>query len=571
MSYNSFMKRVLILLLTSIICSNIITTVANATVIPDTTLRIANSEYNNYLSSKIVRVAIGSQDFSSYERQSVEIYGTGEFEIYNGKNYLTTYDRENVIKITMNDKNFILTDCENNEIANVTGPIIFKTDYGFLGIKDLKRGGKDAVYRGQLELIPTVHNEKFYIVNAIELEEYLKGVVPNEMPVQFGLEALKAQSVAARNYVLSPRVKANSNYDVVDSVASQVYFGANTERELSNQAVNETAGIVATYDWELILAQYSSTAGGYTESYENAFSDTLTKEFPSTPKPYLTAKPDLPGFEPLNTEEAAEKFYKSKPESFDMKSSYYRWEREWSAKEIRQEIQNHIAAQSTTGFVKPEVQKGEIIGNIKNLNVLQRGMSGKIMQLEILTDKETYIVKKELVIRRLLTHKGKALPSANIVFEHKYDNEGNLESIKAYGGGFGHGVGLSQYGAGYMATELKMPYEKILKHYYSGISLTTEPFLLSPHCNNNNITQTFYTKNKNAQLVIDNKYKLDYIYVKINNCDETIKLNKSERINLIDISKYLKIGTNTITFIYPDTQDKNKGLRMYVEIAGNDE
>lgn len=563
------MKRVLILLIITTICASSLSADANTVYIPQTTLNIANSGYSNCLSSKIVRVAIGSQDFSTYERQSAEIYGTGEFEIYNGENYITTYDRENVIKISMKDKNLILTDCEDKEIANVTGPIIFKTDYGFLGIKDLKRGGKDAVYRGQLELIPTVHNEKFYIVNALELEDYLKGVVPNEMPVHFGLEALKAQSVAARNYVLSPRVKANSNYDVVDSVASQVYFGANTERELSNQAVNETSGIVATYDWELILAQYSSTAGGYTESYENAFSDPLTKEFPSTPKAYLKAKPDYPEIEPLNSEEAAEKFYKSSPKSFDMNSSYYRWEREWSAKELQTEIQNHIAAQSTTGFVKPAVQKGEVIGNIKNLNVLQRGISGKIMQLEIITDKETYIAKKELVIRRLLTHKGKALPSANMVFEHKYDENGNLESVKAYGGGFGHGVGLSQFGAGYMATELKMPYEKILKHYYSGISLTTEPFILSS--NNNNISQTFYTKDRNAELVIDNKYKIDYINVKINNCDETIKLNKSERLNRIDISKYIKKGMNTITFIYPDSQDKNKGLRMYIEIAGNDE
>lgn len=113
----------------------------------------------------------------------------------------------------------------------------------------------------------------------IEVEEYLKGVVPNEMPVSFGLEALKAQSVAARNYVLSPRTKASSNYDVVDSVASQVYFGANTERPLSNQAVTETEGIVALHNWDMIVAQYSSTAGGYTESYSNAFSDPKPKLF----------------------------------------------------------------------------------------------------------------------------------------------------------------------------------------------------------------------------------------------------------------------------------------------------
>lgn len=99
------------------------------------------------------------------------------------------------------------------------------------------------------------------------------------MPVSFGLEALKAQSVAARNYVLSPRTKASANYDVVDSVASQVYYGANTEKPLSNQAVEETEGIVAIYNWDLILAQYSSTAGGYTESYANAFSDPKTKNF----------------------------------------------------------------------------------------------------------------------------------------------------------------------------------------------------------------------------------------------------------------------------------------------------
>lgn len=99
------------------------------------------------------------------------------------------------------------------------------------------------------------------------------------MPVRFGLEALKAQSVAARNYVLTPRTKSSVNYDVVDSVASQVYYGANTENPLSNRAVEETAGIVALYHWDMILALYSSTAGGYTESYSNAFSDPSTKIF----------------------------------------------------------------------------------------------------------------------------------------------------------------------------------------------------------------------------------------------------------------------------------------------------
>ena len=114
-----------------------------------------------------------------------------------------------------------------------------------MGIKDLKRAGQNAVYRGEIEIVPCIKENQFHIVNELEVEQYLKGVVPNEMPVRFGLEALKAQSVAARNYVLSPRIKLNPNYDVVDSVASQVYFGANTEKELSNKIISEASFVIS--------------------------------------------------------------------------------------------------------------------------------------------------------------------------------------------------------------------------------------------------------------------------------------------------------------------------------------
>lgn len=540
--------------------------------IPQTTLQIAkDAGYNqnfNTPTSKIVRVGIGTNNFASYEWDCAQIYGTGEFELYNNKNYINTYDSDNVIKISMVGKIFVLKDAEDNVIEKVSGPIIFKTDFGYLGVKGLKRSGRDAVYRGQLELVPAVKSGKFHIVNSLELEEYLKGVVPNEMPVSFGLEALKAQSVAARNYVLSPRVKANPNYDVVDSVASQVYFGANTEKELSNQAVNETSGIVALYGWDLILAQYSSTAGGYTESFENAFSDPITKKFPSDPKPYLVAKPDYEDFRPLNTEEAATKFYKSKPKSFDERSSYYRWECEWNGQEIQDAVQANIAAQSTTGFIKPAVQKGETIGIIKEIKVLRRGDSGKIMELKIITDSGDFVVQKELVIRRLFTNHGKALPSANVVFEQEYNENGDLIYVKAYGGGFGHGVGMSQYGAGFMGKELGKSFDEILKHYYSGITLATEPKILSLKIGQDKIVNNFFTKNGKAVLVVDNKYKMDYIDAVINNVDEKIEFDTTSRYNQIDLSKYLRRGMNTVTFFYPVTQGGNKAVRMYIELAG---
>ncbi len=540
--------------------------------IPQSTLDIVRNTLPSYLqkpSSKTIKVGIGSQDFSSYTRNSAIIYGTGEFEVYNNQTYIDTYDSSNDISISMVGKIFVLKDAEGNDIAKVSGPIIFKSDYGFLGIKGLKRAGHDAVYRGELELI-CAGEGKFYIVNSLNVEEYLKGVVPNEMPVHFGLEALKAQAVAARNYVLSPRVKSNPNYDVVDSVASQVYFGANTEKELSNIAVDETTGIVALYNWDLILALYSSTAGGYTESYHNAFSDPATKQFPAPSKPYLQATPDNEDFGYINTEEEAEKFYTSKPKSYDINSSYYRWEREWTKEEFQQEVQNHIAAQSAAGFVHPMVQKGEVIGDIKRVEVLERGFSGKIIKLQIETENQNYIVEKELVIRRLFTNKGKALPSANLVFKQEFDDDGNLIKIKAFGGGFGHGVGMSQYGAGYMATNLHLPFEEILKHYYNGIVLGTEPFIISANTQQEKMTQTFFTKNGKATLVVDNKYKVDYVDANINGTDEKITLEPSNRINRVDISNYLQKGMNTITFYYPLSSGSNKALRIYVELAQNE-
>jgi stage II sporulation protein D len=539
--------------------------------IPQTTLQIARDSAKQDLLStetKTVRVGIGSQNFSTYEWDKVSIYGTGEFEVYNNKTYINTYDNNNEIKITTVGKIFVLTDKENKVVAKVSGPIIFKSDFGLLGIKDLKRAGKDAAYRGNIELVPSTKEGKFYIVNELHLEDYLKGVVPNEMPIYFGLEALKAQTVAARNYVLSPRVKANANYDVVDSVASQVYFGANTEKEISNKAVKETAGIVALYNWDLILAQYSSTAGGYTESYSNAFSDPITKKFPSDTKPYLVAKPDYEKFEPLNTEKAASEFYKSNPKSYDVKSTYYRWEREWNGQEIQDAVQANIAVQSTTGFITPAVKKGETIGIIKELKILKRGDSGKIIEMEIRTENGNYRVQKELVIRRLFTNNGKALPSANVVFEHEYDNNGDLIYVKAYGGGFGHGVGMSQYGAGYMATELGKSFDEILKHYYTNISLGTEPVILSSAKSQKEATQTFWTSSGKAKLIVDNKYKANYLDTEINGVNERFGFNIENRYNEIDISKYLNKGMNTVKFTYPENLG---GVRLYIEVVGKND
>ena len=443
-----------------------------------------------------------------------------------------------------------------------------------MGVTGLKRAGKQALYHGALQLVKK-DNNKFNLVNLVEVEEYLKGVVPNEMPVRFGLEALKAQSVAARNYVLTPRTKSSANYDVVDSVASQVYYGANTETSISDKAVLETTGVVALYGWDLILAQYSSTSGGYTESYSYAFSDPKTKEFPSDEKPYLVAKPDILSQPPLDNEDAAAAFYKSTPDAYDIRSPYFRWTREWTPEELRTALEGTLAVQSSTGFVKPVFNKGDKLGDILAINVKKRGKSGKIVEVDIVTTGGTYKVFKELVIRRLFTKDGKALPSANVVFEPQFDDEGQLLSIKAYGGGYGHGVGMSQFGAGFMGSELKLPYEKILQHYYTGITLGTKPVILSADESQKTITQTFYLPEKHAEIVVDNKFLVGKLIADINGKEYTFELCKgllpANRICRIDISKYLKKGINTITFSYPLEEGNKKALRLFIELVKRDD
>lgn len=538
--------------------------------IPASTLQAAREAAisQNAPSSEVVRVGIGTQNFGTYQYKEITVFGTGDTQIYDNRLLIGNYAPNQEIKISLKDGKFNIYAGGNMFPETVEGPVQITSNFGLLGVSGLKRAGRQALYHGAFELVKN-NNGTFNLVNMIEVEDYLKGVVPNEMPVHFGLEALKAQSVAARNYVLSPRTKSSPNYDVVDSVASQVYYGANSEKTLSNQAVEETEGIVAIYNWDLILAQYSSTAGGYTESYANAFSDPKTKEFPSDDKPYLQARPDIIGQSPLNTEEAASQYYKSKPDAYDVRSPYFRWEREWSADELRKALEVTLAAQSSTGFVKPVFKKGDKLDDIQEIKVLRRGDSGKIIEMEIVTRSQTFKVFKELVVRRLMTKDGKALPSANVVFENTRDENGNLISVHAWGGGFGHGVGLSQYGAGFMGSEMHIPYDKILQHYYTGITLSTKPVIISADNSQQSVTQHFYAKNKYAKIIVDNKFMVSKLIANINGKEFIFELepNILKRNAEIDISKYITKGKNTVIFYYPMDEGDKKALRLYVELV----
>lgn len=524
-------------------------------------------------SEKTIKVGISDSGFKTLLYNQIPIVATAQFFAYDKATHklIAQFKPTDVAIVKFSSGNFEIDVNNKPVVKNLSGVVVFDSLQGILGVKDLKRNGKQALYHGVFELTPK-NNSQFYLINVLDLQNYLKGVVPNEMPVRFGLEALKAQAVAARNYALLPRTKDIREFDVDDSVASQVYFGAGTESPLANEAVGQTDGLVALYGWNLILAQYCSTAGGYTENYENAFSD--KNFFPAKQRPYLKGRPDIYSVAPLNREEEARLFYMSYPDSYDMRSPYYRWQREFAPDELKATLQKTLVAQSKTGFVKPEFKDGDVLGDIKELKVTRRGVSGKVMDLDIVTSTKTYHINKEIVIRRLLQKNWVSLPSANVVFDNQYDADKKLTKIIAYGGGFGHGVGMSQYGAGFMGSSLHKSFDKILKRYYAGITISTVPVILSENSGQKNLTQEFFTPYQSAFLVVDNKFQIKEFNANINGRDVTFELSTSlvpfNRYSRIDISSYLKKGKNSITFSFPDNIS-GKAIRLYVELVGKDD
>ena len=495
----------------------------------------------------LVRVGITDNKFQNVLRSDVTIYATAEAEICD------KLTRKSIYKIPANTDIKIRNGISGLDVTiqNTSASIrdfVIVSPQGLLGIRGLARKGKQALYHGAFEIVQNENKTGFFVVNIVELQEYLKGVVPNEMPVRFGLEALKAQAVAARNYVLTPRVQSYKEFNVVDSVASQVYFGYNTEDDLATQAVMETDGIVALYDNELILALYSSTAGGYTENYEYAFSDPNTKMFPSEHRPYLVAVPDRKEFPTLESEEKARDFYLGKVPSFDIG-------------ELENILKQTLIAQSQTGFVYPSFKQGDDLGKIKDIKVMRRGTSGKAIEVEIMTTKNCYRVAKELVIRRVFQKDGISLPSANFVVDKTLDSYGNITDIKITGGGFGHGVGMSQFGAGYMATKLKQPYYNILRHYYTDINLGTVPITVSGE----ETKQTFWAPIGRAQLVITNA-NTSKLALMVNGKELEFPVTKTifQKDYKIDISRYIEDGANTIIF-YPPEQ--GRAVTLYVELV----
>ena len=502
-----------------------------------------------------IRVGLSDNSFSNLYYQTITVSATDKYTVYDKKTAeeIITLSACCPLKIEYNNGKMSLYS-DTLIKSGIMEPIGIKTtDYGFLSVLGLKRGGKQALYRGEFEIALSDNGNKgFNLINIIFLEEYLRGVVPNEMPVYFGLEALKAQTVAARNYTLRPRKVIFHNFDVCDSVQSQVYFGANTEKNLSDRAVKETEGLFATYKGDLILALYSSTAGGCTENYENVFLSPLWEK-PAKSLPYLQGKADKNFC--LETDDDIEKFYTTSPDSFDAKSKYYRWEVSWDKSELENILKQTLAQNAKSGFVTPEF-KQENFGNLQDIKVLSRGISGKAIAVEIQTDKGSFTVKKELIIRKIFKKGTKILSSANIIVKKVFDESENLCGFKFIGGGFGHGVGMSQFGAGHMASK-GASFDEILQHYYTDIAISTFPIIVK----DKKIIQKFCSPTGKGELIIENPSNLKNFTFIVNGVEISLSKWDLFKKSGINLDKYLK-KENTIEFL-PTVEGS---LKVWIEV-----
>lgn len=322
-------------------------------------------------------------------------------------------------------------------------------------------------YRGYFE-IRRYPDSDLTLINILDIEKYLYGVVPYEIEADAPLEAVKAQAVAARTYAYrntEASIYKKWGFDMVDTVKSQVYKGYDGERTLTNQAVDETKGKKIMYCGKLAQVFYFASSGGMTANVKEVWGGVVE---------YLISVPD-----PYESET----------------SSHYIWEKVLSAEEIRKilfisniEIGNILSVSAEEYSPSGRVTKLRITGtqsSITYYNEDTRTIFGLNSQKYSIQAAGNIVVKSADGSLKTLALDGRTVVSASGVGNLSAGNKplsvvgaGNKVHIVSMssdrytfsGRGWGHGVGMSQEGAKGFARN-GYTYEQILKHYYTGVTI----------------------------------------------------------------------------------------------------
>ncbi len=314
--------------------------------------------------------------------------------------------------------------------------------------------GADRQYRGYIELYP-IAGRGIGVVNVIENELYLLGVVPSEVAPQWPYESLKAQAVLARTQVLIRRARGGQHksdgYHLCDGQHCQAYKGRSIEANTTNRAVVDTEGEILTYHGRPAYTFYHSNCGGWIQA---------SKEVTGWgDSPYLVTKPDI---SPEKHEEPLDPWdfqlwITGNPQANcnypgRVRAAEFRW-----MKIIRQKDMTF------------RINRDYAVGELTNIIPLRRSPSGNVNELKLVGKNKSVIVDREHLIRNILGFS--SLKSTLFTIEVNRFKNGKVRNYWIYGGGWGHAIGMCQSGAAGLAGKYGKNYKEIMEFYFPGTDI----------------------------------------------------------------------------------------------------
>jgi len=294
-------------------------------------------------------------------------------------------------------------------------------------------------YRGSLSILAADSGVR--IVNRVGVEAYLRGVVPRELGVRGAGDraALEAQAVAARSYAVARIGNTTRAYDVAASTTDQVYGGVDAENAVADAAVAATEGLVLTYNGRVVSAPYHSTCGGST-----AAADEIWR---SQNEPYLQRVSDrIPG---------TDRYY------CDI-APRFRWERSWRADSLTAVVERYLRSYA-------QVPPGPV-GEVRRVDVDSKTPSGRVAALWVETSRGRYRLRGNDIRYVLRSPSGELLNSTYFSPEVVSSPDGRLTRLTVRGLGYGHGVGMCQWGAIGRA-RAGQDFRTILRTYFPGTTV----------------------------------------------------------------------------------------------------
>jgi SpoIID/LytB domain protein len=395
---------------------------------PDSKNDITFQKTTYFVGTSTVRVCIKQNQTKTF------FYSIGDVSLLAPKQKPLTIKGRGTVHIT-SDNHLEIVSLLGTKKISMPCTLQSKNEHNFIDIE------KDS-YRGSIIFV----SEKkgfFSIVNTLDVEEYLRGVVPLEIGTldQKAREALKAQAVAARTYTYKRILSRNSfYYDLYNTTADQVYGGANVEYRESDLAVRLTRNMIMVYNDTVVNAYYHSTCGGKTANIKDVW-------------PH---KPDCSYLHSITDSDSSGTIFCST-------SKYFKWEENWVKDNSNNLICRNINVSDTRINATPPIRDIDIKEYFDCGRVRACFIKGRHWEYESGGDGIRKIFRRPVSGNPILR-------SSRFTIVHS-----NSNGLKITGYGHGHGVGLCQTGAIGRALA-GQSYEIILKSYYSGIALCTATY-----------------------------------------------------------------------------------------------